>query len=87
MRKLVMILALVQIGLGAVVLFQAFTVSSDAAGEGMAQGFGIIAFAASLLFNLPALLLAWIEKYLNFALVLTLIFPAFAAWAIWENVI
>ncbi len=87
MRKFVVILAIAQMIMGVVVLTLAFTVSSDAAGEGMARGFGLIAIIGSLIFSLPALLLAWANKYLNFALVLALIFPAFALWAVLEGIV
>ncbi len=75
MRKAVFIIAGLQFAIAILFMIQAFTLQSDAAGEGMARGFALVGFIAVSLFNGPALLLAAIDRYLKVALVLSLACP------------
>ena len=83
MRIIISLLAFAQIGFGVYLLAQGYLASSDAAGEAMSQGFGVIALIAALLFNIPALLLATINRLMTFALALVCVCPILAAWLIW----
>ncbi len=75
MRKLIMALAILQIGFGVYIMAQTYLEHSDPAGDAMAQGLGAVMLAVILLFNLPALLLAAINKLPMFALALTCMCP------------
>ena len=72
MRKAIFIICGIQATICLVYLIAAFTISSDAAGEGMARGFALIGSIAVAIFIIPAVLLAWSNKALKLALGLSL---------------
>ncbi|MDA9008755.1 hypothetical protein N9K16_02215 [Alphaproteobacteria bacterium] len=76
MRKIIFVICGIQIAIVMFILISAFTMSSDAAGEGMAQGLAIIGALVVSIFIVPALLLAVADKALKVALVLSLTAPA-----------
>ena len=83
MRLIIILLSFAQIGFGVFLLAQGYLASSDAAGEAMSQGFGVVALVAALLFNIPALLLATINRLITFALALVCVCPILATWLMW----
>jgi len=75
MRKLVFAICAIQIAIMLFILVSAFTMSSDAAGEGMAQGLAMVGAIVVSVFVVPALLLATADKAMKVALVLSLAAP------------
>jgi len=69
MRAAVFAAAGLQVALFLLLLWQALFIQSDAAGNGMAEGFAVVAGIACAVSALPALVLAWLKRALIFALI------------------
>ena len=69
MRAAVFAAAGLQVALFLLLLWQALFIQSDAAGNGMAEGFAVVAGIACVVSALPALVLAWLKRALIFALI------------------
>lgn len=77
MRAAVFAAAGLQVALFLLLLWQALFIQSDAAGNGMAEGFAVVAGIACAVVAgiacavsaLPALILAWLKRALIFALI------------------
>ncbi|MCC2112954.1 MAG: hypothetical protein KDJ16_13050 [Hyphomicrobiales bacterium] len=78
MRILVFILVGLQVIVTTVLMIDVLTMSSDPAGEAMAQGIAAIFAILTAMFGMPALLLALFNRYLVIALILALIMPVTA---------
>lgn len=75
MRALVLMLCILQTVLIAGIAYGGMTVDSDPAGNAMAQGFATLAAIAFVGFTLPAATLAWFDKLVPLALLLSLVVP------------
>jgi hypothetical protein len=73
MRTAAFILIGIQAAIVAVVIFNAATVRSDAAGEGMAFAYAFIATAVFVVFALPALMVALATQQQWLALTLSIL--------------
>ncbi|PWR22909.1 hypothetical protein [Zavarzinia aquatilis] len=69
MRAAVFAAAGLQVALFLLLLWQALFIQSDAAGNGMAEGFAVVAGIACAVSALPALILAYFRRALVFALI------------------
>lgn len=75
LRILIILLCAVQIVVCGMMVYGAVNASSDAMGNAMIQGFATIAVFLTVIFVLPALLLAIFNSLLKLALVLSLAIP------------
>lgn len=62
------------------ILYSAFPLTSDAAGNGMTIGFLTIGGVAMAMLVVPSLILALTNRALVFSLILSLVFPALATY-------
>ena len=82
MRQTIFALCAVQILGFLFILYSAFPLTSDAAGNGMTIGFLTIGGAVMAVIIVPALILAFTNRALVFSLILSLALPAAAAYGI-----
>ena len=82
MRQAIIALCGVQLLGFLFILYSAFPLTSDAAGNGMTMGFLTIGGVVMAIFVVPALILAFTNRALVFSLILSLAFPAVAAYGI-----